>query len=142
MSEHNRQAAINFIQAMGRGDAAALAETLAPDAKATTKGFGKLSGTRERDLVVGTVESFKDLWPGGLRPLFKSVVAEGDHVAVEFEGNATLANGKPYANQYVLMFTFKDGKITQINEYLCTVLADEVMLPLLVEQGLWDEGTK
>ena len=28
------------------------------------------------------------------------------------------------------------GKIKQVNEYFCTILADQVMLPLLAEHGL------
>lgn len=140
MSERNKQTAVKFIEAMGKGDAVALAALLTPDAKATTKGFGKLSGTREHDLVVGTAGAFKQLWPSGLNPEFKSVTGEGDRVVVEFEGNATLPNGKPYCNQYALVFRFEGEKIKQVNEYLCTVLADQMMLPLLVEKGLWAEG--
>lgn len=50
---------------------------------------------------------------------------------VEFEGNATLANGKSYNNQYCMVFTLRQGRIKQVNEYFCTLLADEVLYPLV-----------
>jgi ketosteroid isomerase-like protein len=54
-------------------------------------------------------------------------------VAVEFEGDATLVNGERYCNQYCMVFTLKDGRIRQVNEYYCTILADEKIGPLLAE---------
>jgi ketosteroid isomerase-like protein len=59
------------------------------------------------------------------------VTGEGDRVAVEFEGDATLANGERYCNQYCMVFTFGDGKIKHVNEYYCTILADQKIGPLL-----------
>lgn len=63
------------------------------------------------------------------------MVAEGDTVVVEWEGNATLSGGTPYCNQYVFVFSFENGKIRQLNEYFCTVLADRTILPLLKAKG-------
>ena len=140
MSEANKKVALDFIEAMGKGEKEAFAACLAPDAIANTMGFAKISGTRNRDLMVDNVEAFKRIWPGGLKPEFKTVTAEGDRVVVEFEGHAKLPNGTHYGNTYALVFTLKDGKIRQVNEYLCTVLADQVMLPALAELGLLPEG--
>jgi ketosteroid isomerase-like protein len=133
VSEANKAVVVKFIEAFSAGDAV-LAETcLAPDAVTVAKGFGKLSGTRQREIVLATTAAFKDLIPTGLRPKFVSVIAEGDRVAAEFEGNSTLANGVEYNNQYCMVFTLRDGKITTVNEYYCTLLADEKILPLLAE---------
>ncbi len=44
-----------------------------------------------------------------------------------------LKNGTRYANQYCMVFTMRDGKISGLNEYYCTILADECMLPMLAE---------
>ena len=67
----------------------------------------------------------------GLRPAIHTVTAEGDRVVVEFEGDATLSNGERYCNQYAMVFTLRDGKIKQVNEYFCTILADKVLYPLV-----------
>ena len=131
MSEQNKQIAVRFIEAFSRGDAEGAKACLAPDAVTIAKGFGKLSGPRSYQLIVATTAAFKDIIPSGLRPNFQSVTGEGDRVAVEFEGDATLANGERYCNQYCMVFTFSDGKIKQVNEYYCTILADQKIGPLL-----------
>lgn len=133
MRETNKAAVIKFIEAMGRSDGSTAASCLAPDAFTLAKGFGKFAGVRRYDTIVGTIDAFKKLVPTGLQPDIKSVVAEGDRVVVEFEGNATTCEGKPYNNQYCMVFTLADGKIKQVNEYFCTILAEQVLWPL-VEQ--------
>jgi len=133
VSEQNKQVAIRFIEAFSRADTETLRQCLAPDAVVHSKGFGKLSGTRSYEFIVATTSAFKDVIPTGLNPKFHSVMAEGDRVAVEFEGNATLANGEPYKNQYCLVLTFEKGRIKQVNEYYCTLLADEKIGPLLAD---------
>jgi ketosteroid isomerase-like protein len=131
VSEQNKVVVIKFIEAFSDGDAETAKTCLAPDAKTVARGFGKLSGVRPYDIVVATTAAFKDLIPSGLQPCFLSVIAEGDRVAVEFEGNATLANGERYCNEYCMVFTLENGLIKTVNEYYCTILADEKILPLL-----------
>jgi ketosteroid isomerase-like protein len=133
MSEQNKQVAIRFIEAFSRGDVDAAKPCLATDAVTIAKGFGKLSGPRPYEVIVATTGAFKDLIPTGLRPSFLSVTAEGERVVVEFEGDATLANGERYCNQYCMVFTMAGGKIQQVNEYYCTILADEKIGPLLAD---------
>ncbi len=135
MSEENKQTALKFLNAMSEGDAAGQAECLAPDAFTITKGFGAVSGQRNRETMLATVEAFNEVVPTGFRPKIEKVVAEGDTVVIEWEGNAELSDGTPYCNQYVFVFSFENGKIRQLNEYFCTVLADRAILPLLAEKG-------
>jgi ketosteroid isomerase-like protein len=135
MSEANKQVALDFLTAMSDGDAQGMACCLTPDAETFTKGFGQVSGWRNRETMLATTTAFRDVVPTGFRPKIGKVVAEGDSVVIEFEGNAVLSNGEPYCNQYVFVFTFKDGKVRQLNEYFCTVLADRAILPLLAEKG-------
>jgi uncharacterized protein len=131
MSEQNKAVVIRFIEAFSDGDAETAKTCLASDAVTIAKGFGKLSGPRPYEIIVGTTAAFKETIPTGLQPKFISVTAQGDRVAVEFEGNATLSNGERYCNQYCMVFTLADGLIKTVNEYYCTILADEKILPLL-----------
>jgi ketosteroid isomerase-like protein len=131
LSEDYKKTVVKFIEAFSRGDAATAATCLAADAVTYAKGFGKLSGPRSYDVIVATTGAFKDLVPTGLRPTFHSVIGEGERVVVEFEGDAILSNGEDYRNQYCMVFTLKAGRICQVNEYYCTILADEKILPLL-----------
>jgi ketosteroid isomerase-like protein/carbon monoxide dehydrogenase subunit G len=131
MSERNKQVVITFIEAMGRSDGAAAIPCLDPEAFTLAKGFGKFAGIRRYDTIVGTIDAFKLLLPTGLRPTIVSVTAEADRVVVEFEGDAVTSDGQPYCNQYCMVFTMRDGRIRQVNEYFCTILADQVLWPLV-----------
>lgn len=131
MSEENKRVVRQFIEAFSAGDQATADACLAPDAEIVAKGFGELSGPRSRDLILATTAAFREVMPSGLQPNITSITAEGDRVAVEFEGNATLANGEEYANQYCMVYFLENGKIKRCHEYYCTILADEKILPLL-----------
>jgi ketosteroid isomerase-like protein len=133
MSEKDTATVIRFIHAFSDGDAKTADECLAPGAQTIAKGFGALSGPRPRDLIIATTAAFKDIIPTGLRPTILSTTSEDNRVAVEFEGNAVLANGDCYANQYCMVFTLEGGLIKNVNEYYCTILADQKILPLLAD---------
>jgi uncharacterized protein len=136
MSKQNKKVVLDFIEAMGRGDAAAAAPCIAEDTFTVAKGFGKLAGVRTHDTILATIAAFNELMPDGMDPDIQSVTAEGERVVVEFEGNGTLVNGEPYCNQYCMVFTLAEGRIRQINEYFCTILADEKLWPLVAEKSL------
>lgn len=135
MNERNKAVVLKFIEAMGASDAAAAVPLLDPEAFTVVKGFGKFSGVRHYETIVGTIDAFKKLIPTGLRPTIHTVTAEGDRVVVEWEGNAETQEGKPYCNQYCMVFTVRDGRIRQVNEYFCTILADEILWPLVENMG-------
>lgn len=136
MSEQNKQVVLNFIEAMGKGDAAAAAPCINEDAFTLAKGFGKFAGVRTHDTILATIEAFDKLMPGGMEPTIISVTAEDDRVVVEFEGNGTLYNGEPYGNEYCMVFTLRDGKISKAHEYFCTILADQKLWPLIEGMAL------
>lgn len=136
MSEHNKQVVLAFIDAMGKGDAIAAAPCIAEDTFTLAKGFGKFAGVRTHDTILATIAAFRQLMPAGMEPVINSVTAEGDRVVVEFEGNGTLVNGESYCNQYCMVFILRDGKIRQVNEYFCTILADEKLWPLVAGMQL------
>jgi ketosteroid isomerase-like protein len=131
MNEANKEVVLRFMEAMGTSNPELAATCIAPDACAIAKGFGKFAGTRPAEVMIGMIEAFKKMVPTGLSFAIQSVTAEDGRVVVEAEGNAVTAQGKPYCNQYCFVFTVVDGKIKQVNEYFCTVLADEVLWPLV-----------
>lgn len=135
MSEANKQVALRFIHAMGHNDPVTAAETLADNGCAVTKGYSKFSGTRPKDMVVGAIASFSQLFPDGLGLEIKRVLADGDAVVIEAVGNAVTGDGNAYGNDYCFVITLADGKITQINEYLCTALAERQLWPLVERLG-------
>lgn len=133
--EEQKALVLKFIKAMGAGDRDTAASCLNADAITVAKGYGKFSGVREYDTIVGTIEAFTQLFPQGLQPEIKSVTAEGERVIVEFEGKGKTFTGDDYHNQYCMVFTLKNGRISQVNEYFCNKLADEVLWPLLADSN-------
>lgn len=131
MSEENKQVVLRFIHALGSSDADTAGACLAPDAFTVSKGFSKFAGIHRYETMIGMIRGFKKVLPTGLRPIVHTVTAEGERVVVEYEGNAVTSQGKPYCNQYCMVFTLSGGKIRQIHEYLCTKLADEVLYPVV-----------
>jgi len=57
------------------------------------------------------------------------LIAEGDLVVVECEGSVMTKSGKPYNNQYCLIFRLENGKIKELTEYLDTALVNEALDP-------------
>lgn len=131
MTETNQAVVLKFIDAMGACDTERAASCLAPDAFTQAMGFGKFAGVRQYATIVGTISALKVLLPTGLRPEVKSVIAAADTVVVEWEGHATTRDGAAYNNQYCMVFRLQDGKIKQVNEYFCNILADTVLWPLV-----------
>jgi len=136
MSEQNKRTVTQFIEAMGRGDADAADKLITGDAFTLAMGYSEFAGVRERETILATIAGFRELMPDGMRPEIISLTAEGDRVVAEFKGNGVLANGEPYCNEYCMVFFLRDGRIAQVREYFCTVLAEKVLLPLFAEAGL------
>ncbi len=136
MSEQNKQTVLRFIEAMGKGDVDAASTCITEDAYTLAKGFGHFAGVRERETILATIGAFRQLMPEGMKPEILSLVAEGDKVVAEFKGNGTLFNGEDYSNEYCMVFTLRDGKICQANEYFCTILADQRLWPLVKDMGV------
>lgn len=129
----NKEVVRRFIEAFSVGDVDVAKTCLAPDAVTVAKGVGQLSGTRTYDIIMATTGAFRHLIPTGLRPRFISITGEDERVVAEFVGDALLANGEHYANDYCMVFYLNEGKIKQVNEYYCTILADQKILPLLAD---------
>ncbi|MEO5586114.1 MAG: nuclear transport factor 2 family protein [Novosphingobium sp.] len=135
MSEDNKRVALQFIEAMSTGDPELAAPCLAADGFTITKGHGKFAGRREAAVMIGMIGGFEALLPTGLRLSVHNVVAGGDQVVVEAEGDGLTAAGTAYRNQYCFVFRLDGGKIKQLNEYFCTAHADAVLWPLVEAAG-------
>lgn len=59
-----------------------------------------------------------------------AIFAVGDVVIVECHGAVTLKSGKAYNNRYCFVIEMKDGKMTEVREYLDSALAESVLEPL------------
>jgi ketosteroid isomerase-like protein len=57
------------------------------------------------------------------------IIAEGDTVVVLARGEVTTKSGTPYNNDYCFVIRMKDGRITEIAEYMDTALVEAVLAP-------------
>ena len=131
MSDKNVQVVLDFLDAMSTSNVEKADRCVGPTGFTMAKGYGKFSGRRERETMVGTIAAFEKLMPGGLNISIKSVTAQDDRVVVEFEGDAKTVDGKAYQNQYCMVFRMENEQIAQVNEYFCNIHADEVLWPLI-----------
>lgn len=64
---------------------------------------------------------------GGLRMEVKSLIGEGDMVAVEARSYGVAKSGKQYENEYHILFRLRDGEIVEVREYTDPMHAVEVL---------------
>src|SRR5437868_4957532 len=57
------------------------------------------------------------------------ILADGDHVVVECEGDATTISGERYANTYCFVIRVADGQLRELTEYMDTALVERVLRP-------------
>jgi ketosteroid isomerase-like protein len=70
--------------------------------------------------------SMSSLMKKPLKFTAREMTAEGDRVCVEADSYGEMKNGKIYDNAYHFVFKFREGKITEVREYSCSYLADDV----------------
>ena len=135
MSEANKAVALKFIDALGKGDAETVKTVITEDVVAIAKGTSIGSGSRSYAEIVATFGMFGQITKTGLNPKILSVTAEGDRVAVEWEGYCTLVTGTEYNNQYCTVFWLRDGKICKLSEYFDTKLTDAALGPIFAKMA-------
>lgn len=93
----------------------------APADNATAKFLGLASGMNGRDqIVLFIVDQFPTMYARDVKVEYKGVYADGDTVVVEMTLSATLANGRPYQNEYCFIHKLKDQQVVEIREFMDT----------------------
>ena len=88
--------------------------------KASDAGAPDGSNNLGRDVIVQFMaHNFSRLFRD-VKNEFRSMVAEGNLVIAEHRLSAVLANGRNYVNDYCFAYEVRDGKISQIREYMDT----------------------
>ena len=57
------------------------------------------------------------------------ILADGDYVVVQCNGDATTISGEPYRNTYCLVIRMADGQLREMTEYMDTALVERVLQP-------------
>ena len=57
------------------------------------------------------------------------ILADGDYVVMECQGDATTISGERYANTYCFVIRMADGQMREMTEYMDTALVERVLKP-------------
>jgi len=122
--EANKQVALDFFQALGRGDREAMhalvhedLRWLVPDGAILHAGLHEGARQVFDDMLSAVDDTFT---PGSNRTEIGLVVAEGDVVMVEARIHADAKDGRHYDNGYVFVFELADGRIRELREHVDT----------------------
>jgi hypothetical protein len=118
--EKNKKLAVNLMKAISAGDLERAAALMTDDVRWWSAGTTVASGSRTRQQVMDLAAGVFSLAEGPLVFTFGDVVAEGDRVVVEATSRMNLKSGIVYANQYLVLFRMRDGKISEVREYMDT----------------------
>lgn len=120
-----KQIISNFLATFSRGDVDGVLDSMTDDATWwVSGGLEGMSGTYDKASFGPLLRGATSLYvEGALRITPTSMIAEGDRVAVEAEGFATMTSGRIYQPRYHFLIEVKDGKVRRVREYMDTMHA-------------------
>ena len=121
----NKSVVRDFFKVLGSGDSAGVNALVTPDIVATATGSSVMSRSRTREELLAVVDMTRQATKSGFDFQVLHLTAEDDRVSAEVKGQATLANGVEYNNEYHFLFFLSGGKIRVIREYSDTKLVEE-----------------
>jgi ketosteroid isomerase-like protein len=125
--QRNKDVFRNFLLAIGRGDADAVAALVTDDVQIMTMGTSVVSANRNREQLLELVKGLSAVTENGIALNFISFTAEEDRVSCEMTGCSTLVTGGEYNNQYHLLARIRDGKLCLLREYIDTKYTDATL---------------
>ena len=121
--EQNKKVASELFDRFNENDIDGVLNMLADDATWWLPGKPgqiPLVGTQSKEQIARVFQNMGGRLKDGLKMTVKGLVAEGDKVAVEVESYGELKNGRVYNQEYHFLITIRDGKISEVREYLDT----------------------
>lgn len=116
-----------FIETNGReGLSAAIAAHGASDMTWWTPGTGDIG---DKIRMVGDI-MHAHYTDDGMVFTITALIGDGDLVTAEYEGHATLKDGRAYNNHFHVLFELHDGLITAVREYHDSARADPIWGPI------------
>jgi ketosteroid isomerase-like protein len=121
--EENKKLASEFFARFSANDISGALDTMTDNATwwiAGKPGQLPAAGLHSKEQLAGLFHRMAGQLKDGLKMTAKCLVAEGDKVAVEVESYGELQNGRVYKQEYHILLTIRDGKISAVREYLDT----------------------
>ena len=122
-----KQTVTDFLATFSRGDVDGVLDAMTDDGSWwVSGGLEGMSGIYDKaafgPLLRGATSMYVE---GALRITPIAMIADGNHVAVEAEGFATMTSGRVYQPRYHFLFEVQNGKIRRVREYMDTMHAWE-----------------
>jgi ketosteroid isomerase-like protein len=120
----NRKLIEDAFNAWARGDRSAFNNLLADDLRWTVIGTSPVSGryNSKREFLEGAGARMAEKLATPIQPTVRHVIADGNMVALVFDGRATGKNGTDYHQTYCWVLAVEGGKIREGTAYLDTEL--------------------
>jgi uncharacterized protein len=125
-----RNVLLAYLDALVAGDVERIADSFSEHATWWLHGSLPLAGIRRgRQAILDFLTGAGGLYaPGTQRFEFGEIIAEGDRAVLEWQVKGTSsATGLAYDNEYCGVFVIRDGRITEVREYLDSLHAAEVL---------------
>jgi len=123
-SDENRRQVADAFRHWEQGDSRPFFGLVADDVRWTVIGSTPVSGTytSKAAFLEGAVGPLTGRLDGPLRATVTAVLADGDHVVLQWEGTAASRAGRPYDQTYCWVMRFGAGTIREVTAYLDTDL--------------------
>jgi uncharacterized protein len=121
--EENKRIARDFLTRFTASDVDGALAGMTDDATwwiAGKAGQLPVVGTHDKTQIERVFRGMLGQLKDGLRMTVTSAIAEGDRVALEVVSRGELRNGRVYEQEYHMLMTIRDGKISAVREYLDT----------------------
>lgn len=124
----NRKLIEDAFTKWSRGDGAAFFALLDDNVRWTVIGSTPVSRTytSKRGFQEGAVQPLGTKLSGAIQPTVRDIIADGDKLALQWEGRATGKNGTIYHQTYCWVMRFSGGKIVEGTAYLDTELISQL----------------
>ncbi|WP_299177391.1 nuclear transport factor 2 family protein [uncultured Brevundimonas sp.] len=128
-TEANRRLVTAAFDRWARGQGDFFDTVLSPNVVWTIEGSGPSAGTfRGRDVLVAKVVTpFSARLMSQLRPVSHRVWADGDHVVINWVGEAVAGDGRPYRNTYAWILRLHEGRAVEVNAFLDLEAYDDIL---------------
>jgi ketosteroid isomerase-like protein len=128
--ESNKNAVLRMHEAIGRGDIDGMFAPMTDDVTFRVIGdhaLGQRTYQGKEDITNNLLMTIFARLDGGVEVTIISIAAEDEKVFLHFTGKAQTVDGDPYNNEYVQLFSFRDGKISAVVEFMDTALLAKVL---------------
>ena len=126
--EDNKQVVRELYGSLSAGSTDGFIDRLTDDVRWTfigTHRFGRTFNGKDdiKDNLFGVLGK---MLTAPIKIHIKTLVAEGDYVVMEAEGESDTNTGETYNNSYLILLTLRNRKVAEMREYLDTELITKV----------------